>query len=460
MWGKTPEQQYKNTIIFFVIGLLIIAVSVFLVFSNSNTLFFKITAAIFYNFWWLILPIPLYQIFRSIWDEYTGLVWALSIEKVLLEIVPPANIEKSPKIMEQVFAGLHTFSTQNKFEVYCGWRADQDRYSFEIVSLEGAVKFFVRCPKAARNNVEAQIYAQYPEAEIREAEKDYTFLVPKNIPNPEWDLWGSTLKLVAPDPVPIRTYRHFKEDITGKMIDPLASLIEVFSSFEAGQYGWFQVVFSPEVEHKWHPESIKYIERNYLKKEKKKEMGSLERFFNELMLLPKNVIRALLGEELETVSQPTAVEEKFNINELPPGEQDKLKAIYDNISKPGFKTVMRYVYVGKRERFNKALGVAGVMGAIKQFADPNLNSIVPDNETKTFANYYFTEPRLSYRQRKILQDYRDRVFNVPAFIFNIEELATVFHFPDMEIKVPTLQRVETRKGEAPSNLPFSPNPIF
>ncbi len=460
MWGKTPEQQYKNINHFFVIGFLIIAIAVFLVFSGSNILFFKITAAIFSNFWWLILPIPLYQIFKLIWDEYVGLVWVLSIEKVLLEIIPPANIEKSPKIMEQVFAGLHTFSSQNKFEIYCGWRAGQDRYSFEIVSLEGAVKFFVRCPKAARNNVEAQIYAQYPEAEIREAEKDYTLLVPKNIPNPEWDLWGSALKLVAPDPVPIRTYRQFKEDITGKMIDPLASLIEVFSSFETGQYGWFQVVFSPEAENKWHSESIKYIEKNYLKKEDKKKMGSLERFFNEIILLPKNVIRALLGEELETIEQPVAAEEKFNINELPPGEQDKLKAIYDNISKPGFNTVMRYVYVGKRKNFNKALGVAGVMGAIKQFADPNLNSIVPDNETKTFANYYFTEPRLSYRQRKILQDYRDRAFNVPSFIFNIEELATVFHFPDMEIKVPTLQRVETRKGEAPSNLPFSPSPIF
>ncbi len=459
MWGKTPEQQYKNTIIFFMIGFLVIIVLVFLIFSNSNSLFFEITATLFYNFWWLILPIPLYQIFRIAWDEYIGLTWALSIEKVLLEIIPPTNIEKSPKIMEQVFAGLHTFSSQNKFEIYCGWRAGQDRYSFEIVSLEGSVRFFIRCPRATRNNVEAQIYAQYPEAEIRQVEKDYTLLIPKNVPNPKWDLWGSTLKLVAPDPIPIRTYRHFKEDITGKMIDPLASLIEVFSSFEAGQYGWFQVVFSPESEPNWHPRSISYIEKNYLKRGEKKKMSGIERFFSEIILLPKNIIRALLGEDLETVSQSTT-EEKFNINELSPGEQEKLKAIYDNISKPGFNVVMRYIYVGRREKFNKALGVAGVMGSFKQFADPNLNSIVPDNETKTFANYYFTESRLSYRQRKILQDYRDRAFNVSPFILNIEELATVFHFPDMEIKVPTLQRVETKKGEAPSNLPFSPEPIF
>jgi hypothetical protein len=43
--------------------------------------------------------------------------------------------------------------------------------------------------------------------------------------------------------------------------------------------------------------------------------------------------------------------------------------------------------------------------------------------------------------------------NFKPFIMNIEELATIYHFPGTVATTPTLTRVEAKKGEPPANLP-------
>ncbi|MEA1925641.1 MAG: hypothetical protein U9M90_00140 [Patescibacteria group bacterium] len=454
------QSQKKYTAQFIMAGatVLLVVVALFLMIESGDIVFLKIIGELLAETWWIILPIPIWKIFMMVWDEYMLFKWVQGIKTVLLEIIPPADVEKSPKIMEQVFSGLHTWSTPNLFEIYCGWRVGQDKFSFEIASNEGRVHFYVRCPVITRNNIESQIYAQYPDTEIYEVD-DYTNKVPRNLPNQDWDVWGTTLKLAQRDELPIRTYKNFIEDVTGKMIDPLASLTEVMSAFGAGQYGWLQIVFSPANEVLWHPSSEEYIEE-LIGRKKVAERKSLFSYLGEIGVIPGNIFRGIFAQDLAAPSDSseTTVEEEFNINRLSPDEQEKVKAVYNNISKVGFKTAIRYVYIGKRENFNKALGVAGVIGTIKQFSDVNLNALYPDPKSKTVANYYFVDSRKSYRQRRIMQDYRDRSFTMDTFIFNIEELATIFHFPDMSVKAPNLTRIEAKKGGAPQNLPIEFEP--
>ena len=43
---------------------------------------------------------------------------------------------------------------------------------------------------------------------------------------------------------------------------------------------------------------------------------------------------------------------------------------------------------------------------------------------------------------------------------NVEELATIFHFPTIDVKAGQVQRTETKRSGAPSSLPFEkPLPI-
>jgi len=458
MTAKISEKKASNNLwIFTTVIVFVVAVLSVVLFTEDVKIFLGTIWLLFTNYWWVILPLPLWYVYEMVWGEYTENEFLTKIDNVLLELVPPKDIEKSPKIMEHVFAGLNDYSTPNSLELHCGWRMLQPKLTFEIVGTEGTVHFYVRCPVNMRNNMEAQIYAHYPDMEIFEVE-DYVQNVPKNLPNDKWDVWGATLALVDNEAVPIRTYKHFQEDVTGKMIDPLANMVEVMSSLPKNQHIWFQVVFISEKPPNWHPASRAYIQSiidEYIGNKKSKKTLPLAGFIDELRVLPGNIFSRFFGGELQAPASKTEDDSpgEFNINKLPPGAQEKVLAVQENISKPAFHTVIRFVYLGAKDGYNKALGVAGIMGSMKQITDVNANDLMPNPKTKTFANYYFDEERLLYRKRKIVADYRGRAVSGMDFIMNTEALATIYHFPDMVIRNPAITRVESRREDAPAELP-------
>ncbi|MDZ7611280.1 MAG: hypothetical protein U5L10_00800 [Candidatus Moranbacteria bacterium] len=452
---RKPEKEYRN-FIFSLIGggVLLFSAGYFFINSKDSVLFIY-AWKIISNLWWIILPIPLWKIFMTAWEEYGGFAFGSRQESVCLEFIPPQDVEKSPQIVESIFSGVHTWSKPNLFEKYCTWRPLQDKFSFEIASVgDESVHFFVRCPKPARDLVEAQIYAQYPDAEIFEVD-DYTKQSPINLPNKDWDVWGTVLKFHDEEnPKPIRTYKNFKEDVTGNMIDPLGSLVEIMNKMTRNEQFWLQIIISPQEEKKWIPPAKEKIDE-FCGKKKKEASNGISKIFSPIADLVGNIPRAFMGQDLQFSEAAEEKEETaFNVNQLTPVQQKVVEEMERKISKVGFDTTMRFVYLGRRVDFNKAKGVAGGMGAIKQFNDNNLNSLIPDNRTKTFANYYFAEPRLKFRQRKIVNDFRGRDRAGISYIMNPEELATLFHFPDMSVKSSAIRRVEAKKSEAPANLPM------
>jgi len=81
--------------------------------------------------------------------------------------------------------------------------------------------------------------------------------------------------------------------------------------------------------------------------------------------------------------------------------------------------------------------------------------MVPDDMTKTYAAYIMVDQRTRYRQRKLFRRYitRDSEPGDNCFLFSSEELATIYHLPDMQVLAPALSRVMTKRGGAPNNLP-------
>ena len=438
--------------------LFFLSVVIMFIFPGDALLFWRSVKMFFVDFWWLILPYPLWHVYNFLWSEYTEYGYLSKFEYVVLELIPPKDIEKSPKIMEHVFTGLHDFSTPNNLEIHAGWKMMQAKMSFEIAGDSGKVHFYIRCPKQMRNNVEAQVYAHYPDMEIYEVD-DYVNKVPKNLPNDKWMAWGTTYTYAGNQALPIRTYKHFQEDVTGKMIDPLANIVEVMSALGKDQHVWLQIIVMPEKAKNWHPASEAYIQElldKYLgKKEKKKKLPFFDAL-QELFVMPGNVFRGMFGGELTAPATSGADDDgkvEFDINKLPPGVKEKVEAISDAISKDSFQTVIRFVSVGSKKYWDKPLSVGGIRGAMRQFADTNLNDLVTDNKTKTYANYYFDKERELYKKRKIVADYRGRSGSGMWIIMNTEELATLYHFPDMIVKNPALTRIESRKEDAPADLP-------
>lgn len=400
--------------------------------------------------WFVVLPLTLYFIFKILWMDFVRDDFWGNIEWTVLEIIPPNDIEETPQAMEMIYSGmLGSMKGINAIEEFVKGETRM-YYSLELVSDEGTIHFYVRTPKTFVPLIESNFHSQYPQVEVRIV-PDYVDDIPKIIPNKEWDLWGTDWILDKPDPYPIKSYKWFEEDITGKALDPLASVIESMSKIGPSQKFWLQFVIEPKDAEEY--DTGRNLADELAGRDVSKTRGVLEGIAGDIFDVILDIIKTLGGSPPESASVEGVDADAPIEYKLTPGERDVLKLVEEGIGKSAFKVKMRMIYAGRREAFNKVV-IGGVSGAMKQFSDINTNGFRHDNDSKTFALHLFVDERMNYRKRKILRRYRDRSKDGKTFHLNTEELATVFHLPNMNVVTPTLHKAETKTGSAPANLPI------
>jgi hypothetical protein len=170
---------------------ILVAIIVYLIFVYN--LEYKIVGAILP----IIAVIILGRIAWKMWLHYIQQDFISGIKFVVLEIVPPREVLRSPKAMELFISNaLYHWSNKGGKEEY--WQgAVWFWFSLEIASIDGQVHFYIRTPTRIRDLIETQMYAQYPQAQVKEVE-DYTLGVDEITPTSEWNGWGCefTLTLV------------------------------------------------------------------------------------------------------------------------------------------------------------------------------------------------------------------------------------------------------------------------
>lgn len=406
----------------------------------------------FIIFWFLIIPLFLYYIFYILWIGHISGKAEAEINNVILELIPPRDIEKSPKIMEKVFDALSaSYSGGNIFKKYINGFIKAS-FSFEIVASEGIVHYYVVTQDRWRVILESVLYSQYPEVEIIEVE-DYVTEVPAVIPNKEWTLFSADFIKVKHDAYPIKTYKYFQEDITGKMMDPLAPLMETMGAVGFGQYVWLQYVIQVENPSWAGSEGKSAINAFVGRKSPSKKKGLFSGIWYDILDVIKSMPSAFFGvSEFSSSSDGDKSDDNIDAK-LTPGEKQTLTALEENLSKTIFETKMRILVVGKKEEFSKVNFASTVAATAGQFSDNNLNGIKKHGPSTTDADYVFVKSISESRMRRQLIRYRDRDNSGKTFRFSSEELATVFHMPDMSVVSPSVRFVDSRRGGAPSNLP-------
>ncbi len=422
----------------------------------------------FGSIWWLWAPYVLFLFFLRLWLIYARAEFLSRVVWTLLEIKIPSEVGKPPQAMEQVFAGLHGIRRGfNMLETY--WEGKMYLwFTCEIVGRGGAISFFVWTPTQFRNLVEAQIYAQYPESEIREVE-DYTSDISLDFPEKGYGMYGFELALVKEDAYPIRTYKAFTMgtmETEEQKVDPMASLTEALSKLKNGEELWIQIYIRPTADS-WKQKGMELVDK-LLGRKKPRKKGFVENIFGGINEYIGILSFALLG----TAKAPVKKEEKKDTQgKLSPGEQDIIKAIEQNISKIGFDTAIRILYIAKRDVFDFG-NIAALGGAFNQFNDLNLNGFKRVNGTS--VDYLFKARRELHLKKSLLLQYQRREKPAPAyafspaeelykllkshkkalFVFNIEELATIFHIPGGVVTTASLPRVEAKRAAPPINLPL------
>lgn len=407
-------------------------------------------------YWWTYLPILLALVLYQVWQNYKFEQFLANITWTLVEVKPPPDVQKSPKIAENLFSALHA--------VYAGVIKGKERFfkgklqmwfSFEIVGEDGQIKFYIRTPEDLRNVLEAQIFAQYPEAEVTVVQ-DYVERLPKSLPNDEYDMFGTELIFTKEDAYPIKTYPFFEEE-SGKdefkRTDPLAALMEVLSTLNPGEHIWLQLLARP-TGGDWAKESQAAVDKIIGKKPKE-----TRNFIQSIV----DAIDAIVPFSPKKSPSEKKEEGEFNLQKLTPGQKYVLEQVENKIAKLAFKCGYRFLYIAKKEVFNKTRPT-GVTGMFKQMYSNNMNTFKPNTTTWTLGRGYlswlfpsdkgfFADQQIYERKRTLYRKYRDREFAEKVTILNTEELATMFHLPGINVKAPLFPRVDAKKSQPPIGLP-------
>lgn len=405
------------------------------------------------------------------WLHYIQQDFISGIDFVLLEIIPPRDVLRSPKAMELFLTNaLYHWSNKSGLEEF--WQgAVWFWFSLEIASIEGQVHFYIRTPTRVRGLIETQMYAQYPQAQIKEVE-DYTLAVDEITPKSAWNGWGCEFKLEKPEAFPIKTYVDFGLDKDPKeeyKVDPISPVIELFGSMQKGEQMWMQIIVTPS-KKMYHTHGTWFDEHDWVE---------------ESTLQIKKILQPYAREN-ERKSKPGTFTLEFR---TPDFLKNAVEGMSAKTSKVGFETGIRVYYTAKKEVYNMS-NRRNIRLAFRQYAKPDCNQLLRHNSTQADAYsgvFVASKKTVMILADRMLKEYRERsffheslrqqifsqhywhwpinqvftldaiikaYFHTQTFVLNTEEIATLWHFPGQILKVPTLERIESKEASPPTNLPI------
>ncbi len=333
----------------------------------------------------------------------------LNVDSVLLMLEIPRANDKKELAAEQLFASLHGI-LRDKAELKNSGGV-QEHLSFEIVSTNGQIRFYVWVPKILQSFVEGQIYAQYPTVQIYKMNEDYADDRDKYPV-----VYSAELALTEDEALPIKTFDNFE-------VDPLAGITGTLAKLnpDASEELWIQILTRP-IPDDWHKDTTdKWVKR--VKAGKK--AGVIDWVW----------IRQAFGAFFQP---PTGGTTDAATPELSERDKTRIAKAEEKATKLGYEVKIRLVYLGQ-DTTSAKLNMQALVGTFKQYNSTNLNG--------------FKLTGGSFKQDD-LDQYKLRQFADHGFILNISELASVYHLPHTSVETPNIVWATSKTAEPPAKLPL------
>lgn len=415
----------------------------------------------------------LFPSFKDFWLFWRQELFLHHVDYVLLELRMPREVKRSPMAMEQVLAAIHSLRNSAS-DPQAKWMEGEVPipYSLEIVSFGGEVHFYVRAFRKQQNLFEAAFFSYYPDVEVVEVD-DYIDKLPENMTEVDHsghDLFGSELLLAKDEAYPIRSYLEFESPDENKQYDPISHILEVLGQVKREEFVGIQFVVTP-ADEAWQKEGAHLVDELRENKAAGAHGGGAHGGASMKVEFPH--ILPIFPVEAHGEKKEDSFSKAFLRT---PGETDVLKAVEENISKPGFETVVRYMYLSPKEMFSNNFARRSVTSAFNQYASTSLNAFKPNYEVTTSAKiwiwpHWFPKKRAWFRKERMLANYRhrevaphsetakrimSRFFSAAAsehVVLSTRSLATLFHPPTYQVlTAPHVKRVESRKAGPPAGL--------
>lgn len=362
-------------------------------------------------------------------------------DQILLRIRPSlpdpdeVSAARGPLMMEAVLASLHSL------------KGNDGMMSFEIGLSESKIGLFVRASKRAAALVESQLYGQYPDSEIEPEVHDIFAVKEGEI------VVSRDLTLIESEVFPIKRHPQYIDLASRQSIDTIAGITSALVRYpKAGMRGHVQIMIKP-TPASFRKEALRFLP--LLQKGISKRWGKYGRFFTKVHLshgwrraayLPLDIamggfrawfgkpqnshISLLTGELVE--DQDGDDDRKVSMRTH--DREDKATAAVDKLNRLLFHVNIRVSIIAPKALKEEAIGKTDeIVSSFRQFSLPQCNG------------FKALEPVLSRTLR--------RGFQVRPYVLSAEEVATIWHVPNILVKTPNIDWILSKKLEPPVDLP-------
>ncbi len=344
------------------------------------------------------------------------------LETVLFLVLMPKNqtkkegeTQKEEKIlisqMEQIFANFLYLKKPKAFQ-------GEPSIALEIASQIGGtdIYFFVSVPKYLESVFEKYVQGVYSNAIIEKVPQDYTIF------EPQGETAGAYLTLKEHFLFPISTYQKLEKD-------PLSSITNNLSKISANEGAAMQVIIRP-------------LSGINMRKMGEKVLGKIrggKRIRDAVREATDNFLVKFVKETFKTANIKPK-EGELSKEKEQGFDQVGYDAIQEKIQKQPFETNIRVVASAQtKERAEEIL--SHLISSFNQFSLLAINSLEP-KEVKGRA------------LKKFVYDFSFRLFNSKQkSILNVEELASVYHFPTHYTETPYIKTAKSLVAPPPADLP-------
>lgn len=319
------------------------------------------------------------------------------------------DFKETISIMEQLLSSLKSIYSKklkNKFL----W---QDYISFEYVTINWEIYFYVVCPRNYKELIEKQINWFYNDAIIEETPEIDIF---------KWkQFYESTyLHLKKPYFYPIKTYQKLESD-------PINNITWAFSNLKEDESRVVQILLKP-VSDDWQSECEKTSSKIM---EGKKESFS----YNPIKMFIF-FVNMLVSYDEKDKSQSSKKTSALT--------QERAKVVDEKWEKSGYQIVIRAISTGNDNHMTKT-NLKNIISWFSQFSYPDFNK------------FTYT---IHHNSKTLIRNYIFRYFKKPAYliwdreILNTEEIASIFHFPHIKYnKTPEIKWQNFKITKAPTDIP-------
>lgn len=365
-------------------------------------------------------------------------------DTVLLRIRPSlpdqdeVSAARGPLMLETVLSSLHSLEGKEGI------------VSLEIGTSDGKIGLFARSSAHAAALVESQLYGQYPDAEIEPVSAD-TFE-----PKEGEAVVYVDLTLSEPEVFPIKRYPQFSDLVSKQTIDTIAGITSTLVRYpKLGMRGHVSITFSP-MDEKYRRKALKFLP--FLEKGLSKHWPAYEKLFakahlarggKKLLYLPldilmggfrarfsgfesKTSVSLLTGEATESEHGHDDMKASMRSHE----REDKLMAAADKVNRLLFRANVRVSVITPLSHKHEAVAkVQEIAGSFRQFSLPHSNAF-HIGQIKAAAHL-------------------PTGFTVEPYVLSAEEIATLWHVPNILVKTPNMDWVVSKKLEPPVDLPIA-----